>query len=243
MKRLFVILVLLSVPLTAANALNRGEIREEVRLAINDTGPSDSYRYSDAELNRRINIIQRDIAYKTDCMQYRYFIDVTTDTGTYYIDSDDNAFPMKVMRVYYQDSNGNYYPLTYTTRERLSEELWAYESASSGRPLEFYLFNYSTTSKSGVGIGVWPAPDEEKTGALRVDVSALPSDMESDSDIPFNGHDGLYGIHNTIVYGVVKITDRQVGGAYREIYNNNIAYMKENLKDIPARSGPVRPRR
>lgn len=242
MKKLILSALILLIG-SPAFAINRGDIRDQIRQIINDTGPSDSVRYSDAELNTKINIIQRDIAIKTDAIQYRSFIDVSTDTAVYYLEDDINA--IKVMRVYYRDSSnaGTYYPLTYTTRERLAQELWNYESAASGRPLEFYQVNYTTFNTAGFGVGVWPAPDGDYTGGLRVDYSALPVNMNSDTDIPFSEHPGLIGYNHLIIYGVVMITDRNLAGVYRDLYNEGLSFMIQNLKDLPAREGPVRPRR
>ncbi len=226
-----------------AYALNLGEIRNEVRMIINDTGPEGAQKYTDDELNQKINIIQRDIAVKTDCLQYRNFIDINEGQSIY--DIGGAYEPIKLLRAYYIDpaKAGTYYPLSYTSSDRLAQDLGNFEMASSGRPLEFYNVNFSSTSVGRLGIGLYPAPNKAVADGMRVDYTAMPANMSDDEDSPFNSHAGLLGYHSTIVYGAVMLSDRALSGEYRALYNEGIMFMRENLKDLPAREGAISPSR
>lgn len=243
MKKLLLAFILLLSYSPIASALNLGEIRAQVRQIINDVGPVGAQKFSDDELNSKINIIHRDIAVKTDCLQYRNFIDVEAGESLYSIRGDFE--PIKLLRAYYADpaKDGTYYPLSYTTRDKLAQDLGNFEMTAPSRPLEFYNINFSSTSVARIGVGLWPAPNKAKTGGLRVDYTAMPGNMSADEDYPFNSHSGLVGYHSTIIYGTVILSDRLLAGEYRALYNEGIMFMRENLKDLPAREGAVSPSR
>ena len=227
-------------------ALNRGDIRTVIRQKLKDVGPTSSeYYYSDSELNTRINLVQRDICFRTDAMRRFFYINASTDTRTYVL----NADVLKIYSVCFEDkeSTGTFKKLDYTNEKALWRDYTNWEDLDSGEPLEWYQIFSSTWATSELRIGLKPPPSSVYTSTngytlrIRIEASEQADDMTSDSDIPFNGNPRLYALHTAIIYGVCAMINENT--IYDQKYRELIEIGKANMLEIPAREGGVSPRR
>jgi len=246
MKKILLSLVIAISLSGVVNALTYENIEDEVRLLVGDDSSSTTEQYfSSTTITRRANIIQDDIAAKTDCIVRRYFITTVTDTLTYHLPTD--PLPLKVLRVDFEDSGstGTYQKLDYTTMDKLDREYNNWEDLSSGEPLYWYQSFLSTKATSFISVGVKPPPTGDDVGAskLRVDYSHLPAALTATTSVPFNSNPRLYSYHYIIVYGVAMLCSSGVDRVnFKALYDSEIAIMKANLAHIPARSGGITPR-
>jgi hypothetical protein len=231
-----------------ANGLTLDDIISETRILIQDNSSSTTEQFfSSTTLIRRANYIQDDMCSKTDAIIRREFI--TTSTGTRDYPITTTPKPLKIMNAYYEDnaSTGTYRKIDYTTTERMDLDYSNWENLAAGRPLEWYQLFISTWATSEIRIGVRPSPTGTNVGSnkLRIDVSHLPTQMTSSTDIPFNDNPRLYSYHYIIVYGVAMLcTTGEERLYWKQIYDVEIANMKANLNDIPGRkqTSGIRPK-
>lgn len=194
-------LLLLSAPVYG---MTWADILAQVRLLEKDN-VSTSYRWTDAQLLARANIIQEDICVKTFCLQKRYYITTSSGTGEYRLPTDC----IKILRAGYfiSGSTAAYKRLTYTTiaGQDLQNGNWQKTMEAEGLPLEYY--------RRSDYIGLKPTPSNSYYGTdyIQMDYVANASSMTNTTDIPLNGDYMLYPFHQAIVYGVAALCEYDRG--------------------------------
>ncbi len=186
MKRFGFVILLLSA--SSLFALDREDIRTEIRLRIKDSD-STRRRYTDDHLNRLINQEQRDVVSLTGILRSNTEIVLSTGTTYYSLPStlisieritlDYKDFPEATLRGLDADFGGGAWQLT------------------SGKPQKYF----QDPSRPG-SIGVYPWPQAIlSTGTLRLIYLANADDMDDDADVPFNGSLRYLTYHDLLVYG------------------------------------------
>jgi len=239
LKRIWVLLSVLLLACNISFALNRGNIRSQIRYFICDTSTiSTQQRWTDSILNQRINLAQYDICAKTFCLQSRAKIDTVTGTREYILPDDFYTIIRAAFEI--STSAGDFERLGWVSIRKLDLD-GSWEDDSNGKPLEYYIRRNR--------IGLVPAPSSSYSGSqtLQIDYAEIPDEMNSDTDIPFNGRKRLYPYHELIVWRVVAdcmCDDRQMNMAdyYEKKYMTKLGMMKNELNIIPDKQGSFKPR-
>lgn len=215
-------------------SLTLSDIETEVRRHVRDTA-SDSgrQRYSDTILDSFINETQKDIFNQSWAVEASTSYTLSANTTYYSLPSDFVA----AKRVVFKDSRGSATQLREESEKGVIDGSADYERSSSGQPTRYF----TRQSKSGgtaLQISYLPVPTSASTGTIRVDYVALPVEMSSDSDIPFNGLLYLYPYHQAIVWGTafkIKLLEARADEAtlYAQLYDRAVQVLKDNVGKLP----------
>jgi hypothetical protein len=190
-------IVLLASIIIASNlyADTMGGIRSSIRYKIQDsTATSNNPIFTDVELNKRINTVQRDIAKFTLCMYDNQYS--TPITGVREYARPSNCITIDRVSFLQTSSTTSYKKLELKTMGGMDRDLIGWESYTPGRPLYYY--------KRGNVIG-FDRPIASTycyANAIKIDYYKYPADMTSDSDTPFDNTDYLQTYSDIIVLGV-----------------------------------------
>lgn len=233
MKKLIKILSILIFVPSIIYALTLSDIRDEVRLQIRDN--STTQTYTDAQLNKRIQIVEQEIAQATYPIYTKQLISPVTGQAEYTISSDT----AKIDKVVYLNTSSttSYKKLNFSTIKSLDADkgiMW--ENLPSGLPTNYYT--------RGNIIGFVPAPGSGfcNPNSVKIYYYKKPQGVSSDSDVPFDDIYSLYPYHYLVTLGTtIKCKkDRQMDiTADVQMYNTGIAQMKYDVSNEPDRAGTV----
>jgi hypothetical protein len=227
MKKLFIVLIGLFV-FSQVEAKTLGQIRSDIRYKIGDsTMTVSAQKWSDGELNIRINDVQRNIAQYTRCI---YVSSITTPL------SEVREYPrppkcISIDRVSFLQttSTTSYKKLEAKTIGGLDVQFTGgWENNTSGRPQYYYERGNWIGFERPVSAAV-----AASTGAIKIDYFKYPEDMTSDSDTPFDGVDflQLYGDIITLgVAGSCKQDENKDNTAIMTDYTSKINLMLSSLQ-------------
>lgn len=226
---------------SACFGLTLSDIRSEVRRNVKDTTDTTNYtRWTDAVLTARINMVQKEVASYTRCCYNQYVTTPTAGTQEYAKPSDIITID-RVSYISYSSAtaNGQYKKVGWASMGMLDRDLVSWEYSADGLPRYYY--------ERGEYIGLYPAPSTTyvSTGCLKIDYYCHPTDLSSDSDVPFNSDTDLYAYHSTIIPGVVAMCLKDMGDyagaqASRAEYVDMMKFMKENILDRPDRQSTLK---
>ena len=175
--------------------MTRTELREEIRRMLRDTSTDTSrQRWTDTDLNSRINWAQLKISTLTRCLQTRTTTNITSGTSEYTFATDFLA----EITVLYLDSDSDWKALQKITEKELDlyETEWR---STDGTPTHYYIRENQ--------LGLYPNPDVSRTNALRYDYYETPDDLSADSGAtgtPFNAISELIPFHDIITIEVAR---------------------------------------
>ena len=244
MKRYFAILFFVLAGCVPAIALTLSDIRTQVRIAIRDN-PADTsrYRYSNATLLQFINEGQREVNNLTwACDTSQTY--VLTPLTTYY------ALPTDLIAVhqaYFKDKTGNLIELEEYLQKTLYDQFPSWDK-SNGSPVYYWVSSSSGTSitaSNPLQISYIPIPTRQSTGTVTIWYYNQPSDLASDSDIPFDGQAQLLSYNMAIAYHAIsRIKSIEArndeAGTYQAMYQTAIAIMKDRIGRAPNVTSGVR---
>jgi len=147
----------------------------EIRQIVRDLIPEPSPRYfSDAELNRYINLGNRKFSEVAKVLDGVFATDLFAGTRDYSLDS----LPfIEIKRVSVTDDQGNSYKLRPITLAEMDDLSPAFENASSGIPAFYYMRHNQLMS-------LFPAPSYTLANGLTAIIKKIPNDLVNDDDIP-----------------------------------------------------------
>lgn len=152
--------------------MNQSAIRTQIREFLNDQS---SIRFSDAQLNRYINLGN------VDLMQ-RLNIDKATATVTSVVDTANYQLPSNIsslQEVYFDLGGTNNTRLTVISQDELNTRFGTtWKENPSGQPSVAFIADYNV-------IGFHPAPDSTNASrTITIYYYPIPSDLASDTASP-----------------------------------------------------------
>jgi len=173
-------------------------IMAEIKDAANEPDTDGEGRFSNAQYLRKANMVMREIASDTECMQSSS-VATTVNDQLEYAKSDDSA---KVKSVWAKDAgDSDYYELFPISMETLTN--WASRGIISSPWMDETADKPTHWYNRGVNIGVYPKFNAAVTSGLKFFYEEQPTEMTATTDVPFNGDKYLYNYHRIIVYGVL----------------------------------------
>lgn len=165
------------------------EMKEEILRTLKE--PTSDGTWTDAELLKRANIIQRRVCRESECI-------ITTDTSTTSV-ADTAEYAkistcLRIIKIKYGDTK--LYGLDANTLdvEETLDNIGSPWQDQTGTPTHYY--------ETAINIGLYPKPDS--TGdTITQKFVALASDMVGDTSIPFNDLSYLVDYHDLIIQGVL----------------------------------------
>jgi hypothetical protein len=176
-----------------ARALTLADLETQIRRNVRDTATSGN-RYSDAILDDWINEAQREVVNLTWCVETSTSYALTVGTTYYALPSNFIAAKL----VTFTDTSGLTTRLDEFSFRKVYQDEANFEAASSGTP-DHYFTRYPGNSNDALEIAYVPVPVTSSTGTVKVWYAYFPSDMASDSDVPFDGFNHLKPYHYVIV--------------------------------------------
>lgn len=176
--------------------LNRGEIRSQIRMLVNDTDTDTSLnRWTDAQLNQRIEMAQLDIIARSRGLTNTTYYTMVTSISVYALPQD--LLTTNRVAYYIRNTTGAYKKMERMTLLGLDEWNNYWQQLANGLPERYYI--WSST------IGIVPPPTVSYSGYnnLRIDYTVIPSSFVSDTSVPFNNVTYLYPYHELIIWYVV----------------------------------------
>lgn len=242
-RRVLLFLFLGASACLSAHALTLSDIRVQVRRNVSDVSTDGSLQaYSDADLLFYINEVQVDAVNRTWALSKTTDYSLVAGTTFYSLPNDYIA----ALHVEFKPaSNNNILELEEISEKALRTKDPAYQF-KTGPPNEYFV-RYSTRSGTQLEIVFYPVATSNSTGTVRVLYYCQPTDLSSDSDVPFNSQRHLYPYHHALIYGatfrILQIQGRTTEAAlYRQLYDTSISVMDKRLQEMPnytpAFSGP-----
>lgn len=214
-------------------SLTLAQVETEVRRHIRDTASDTTLqRYSDTSLDLIINETQRDVNSQTWAVETATSTSLVASTTFYTLPTDFIAS----RRAYFIDSAGMRTYLTEDSEESVMKSPDT-ERSSTGKPTRYYV-REQKDGDDPLEFGVIPVPTSSSTGTVVMHYIAQPSDLSSDSDVPFNGYSHLIPYHQVLVWGAVlriKLIEAKTNEAtaYAQLYDRSIQSMKDGVGRMP----------
>ena len=228
MRRVIIglLLIFLSSPVYS---LTLSSIRNEIReLNRDDQATSTRQRWDNTELEKRINIAQKDIVAETRCLDARIRITTIADQREYILPN----IVGEITRVSYSNSDDTttYRRLPRVNFSKLDRDDSDWDDESSGEPDCYY-----TRKACRVGLSPPPSSDYVGTSYLQIDCVYIPADLDEDTDVPFNDRKSLYPYHQLIVWYVCHLCMLEIGNIqmaqhYNNLYLVGMERLKKDLK-------------
>lgn len=220
--------VLFIVPLvikpTAGYCLALSDIENQIRRNVRDVS-SVSQRYSDTIIDAIINEAQRAVINET--WAENSFSTTTLVSGsTYY------TLPSTCIKVWRVTVDGASLP--ELDLKQLDADNGNTNWSSTGTATSYF---YDPSSNTVIGLQPFP---NSSGSLLNIFCYKLPTDLSSDSDIPFDSDPRLYVYHDLLVYyasfRLLIIEDKvQEAQAYGALYTAGIQMMNLNVGNKPMR--------
>lgn len=218
------ILLLLFVPCISFS-ITLSDIRTQIRRDMVDVKTSTTIqRFSDTEINFLINNAQREICDVVWCLYTSTNISVLSGTTYYTLPTNYYA----IERVVYD----NQYLLPEKTIALMDREDSSWISANPTNPPENYYLSIDKTQ-----IGLYPCINESSK-ILKVDYIKVPTDLSSDSDVPYDSNPKFYPYHELIilrVLGWIYNQDQKLNQAsiMFSLYTSGLNRMANQIKVSP----------
>lgn len=182
--KLFFALLAISVP---GYCLTLSQIKTEIRIRIKDSGVQ-RLRYTDAQLLNIINQTQRDAVNLSWIIKKSTDISLVSGTTNYTLPTDTIALGRVTLRGA---------SLPEVTLETLDSQFnGANWTLSAGLPQDYF---QDPARPAQVSFYPWPN-NSSSTGTVHINYFAQPTDLSSDSDIPFNSDVRYYPYHDLLIY-------------------------------------------
>jgi len=230
MKRILLLGLFLLFAPALSSALTLSQLRTEVRKAIDDQSTSRP-AWTNSQLNDYLNEAQREVTNAMwlveDTTQY-----VLSPRTTYYLLPND---VLAVLNVDFRAKDKSYLKLEETNLKTLRTDNPDWRN-QRGSPTEYYVDNATGTDQLLITyIGI---PTEASTGTVILRYAALPDDMSSDSDVPFDGRRELYTFHMSLVYHVamrISVVRKRFEEAtfYGQMFTNSINMISQKAGARP----------
>ncbi len=213
-------------------ALTLSEIRTDIRRNVRDTDAT-SRRFSDTLLNTLINEVQRDVNNQTWVVEASTSYVLTAGTTFYSLPSDFIA----AKRAIFTLNSGSKIQLREDSEKGVVDGSPDFERSSAGAPIRYFV-RQSKSGGTALQISYLPVPTSASTGTIRVDYVVQPTDLSSDSDVPFEGQLHLLPYHQALSYGVtmrIKLWKGEVeeAQAYAQLYDRMIQAMVGGTGRMP----------
>jgi len=217
-------------------AWTRGDIRDEVRRLVRDVDTTNQ-RWTDAVLNTRINLAEKEFVRKTRCIEKSEYTTTVVNISTYILPSNI----LSSRRISYAiipltGTTTNYRLMEYYTKEGLDVKYPFWENADASDPRRYFYEQDRIT--------IYPKPSSTYAGYqfLKHDYYALPDDMDEDTDIPFNNLGYLYSFHESIKWYVCYLCaidsgDTVAQDRFGAAWKMAIDTAKNEMNDRPDRRG------
>lgn len=220
-------------------ALTLSQLRTEIRRNIRDTGSTSAdQRYSDSVLLSYINEAQREIVNVTWLLEKTTEYALSSRT-TYYALPNDTINVIQVK--FTNPGNARYViDLDETSKSKLKSEMPNWEMIG-GSPVQ-YLVDQGTFSSIAsaipLRISYIPIPTNLSTGTVKLWYYNQPTDLASDSDIPFDGKQHLVPYHMTIAYYVAMRLKAIEGRGdesvlYMNLYSSALKLIQRAIGSMP----------
>ena len=185
----------------AGHALTLSDIETQIRRNVHDTSSDSTLQtYTDSVIDAWINDAQREIVSLTWCIQTSTSYVLTAATTYYAVPTDFIAVvPGKAL---FLDNGGQQYQLQEFSEAKVYQTDPDFEQTSSGPPT-YYFTRFPGDTDDSLEIAYLPVPTATSTGTVTLFYYNRPTDLSSDSDVPFEGFTHLYPYHYGIVYHVV----------------------------------------
>jgi hypothetical protein len=191
-KTMFLSLFLSLFLLSPLNALDRGDLRDEIRNLVRDTDTT-YQRWTDATLNARINYAQKEFVKRTRCIETVSYTTTVVNVSTYALPSNMLASRrISYAIVPLTSTTTNYKLLDYMTKEGMDTKYSFWENADASNPQKYF---YEQDR-----VVVYPKPSSTYAGYqfLKHEFYTLADDMDDDADVPFNGLSYMYPYHEAL---------------------------------------------
>jgi len=219
-----ILLAILIVMPATARAVTFEDIINQVRTGINDTGPSDSYRYSEADMIRTLNFVHSEVCAEARIPETSYSTTTSPSQSEYNLPTDISGVPTRVA-YYIRSSTSNFERMGYQDIGALDADNANWESMTPGLPKYYYL--------RADKIGLKPAPSATYStttwNTLKIYYVEKPVDATSAtlSSSPFSAYPQYQSYSNIIVAGV----EAYLTGRGYELYYSMLANISENVKE------------
>ncbi len=237
MKRIIIFLILLFIICSNVYSETRGVIRNKVRYFTGDLySNSPQPKWSNTNLNDKINTAQTQTVNKTYCIIITTYITTTANTREYTLPSDF----LRVRRAsYYRLSGGTTYYVRLENVDKQSlDRIEKWEIGIATIPVRYYV------ESNTIGLDPKPYSSLVGTSYLKVEYYARATDMTADTDIPFNGLSFLYPYHDLITYYVCYLCEnernKEVAKDWENKYSLELKIMFDMLSGKPEQN-PVFP--
>lgn len=174
--------------------MQRSEILAEIRRLLGDTNSS-SYRWSDDEINTRMEFAQQDVITQTGCVKTTESLTPTADTNEVSLDSG----VLDITGATWTDTDGSEFPLTFKSQEDLDFYRPNWRNETGSRP---DVISYDPSNNQAILV---PAPTSAdiSSGCLKVIEVQSPTPLTSDSSVPFDSNARMGPFSLSIVHWVV----------------------------------------
>ena len=210
--------------------LTLGNIRDESRALLHDVSTDTAkQRWSNTRFNFVINQGQREMCDVVWSVHNSTTIALLKDT-TYYTLPDDLY---AIERVVYNGVT----VLTEKTITSFDRDDTSWLATSTGTPENFYV---SVDNKK---IGFYPVPDNSALANIYIDFIKIPSDLSSDSDIPFDNVFKYKSYHHLLIYYTVAMINleesNQTWKDFYYLYDLGLKRMAEKIGIYPSGYTPT----
>lgn len=173
-------------------------LRESIRYKLQDSTSTVSVtRWSDIELNKRINTVQRDVAKNTRCLYVNEYSTPVAGIREYSKPLNCIAIDrVSVINVSSTTAANQYRKLPFLSIGGMDRDKIGWESYTAGLPMTYY------TRGDNIGFDRPFSAVYCSTGAIKVDYYKYPADMSADSDQPFDSSVSLQVYSDVIILGV-----------------------------------------
>ena len=228
MKRLLLFILVLFVT-APVGALTRGDIRDQIRLFVNDTDTS-LPNWTDAQLNTRIEMAQIDVVKFSRCLQNTTYYTMVASQTMYAIGQD--MLSIERVSYYIVGSTSGYRNMKRYTIPGLDTENDVWENSTRGQPDKYYIWS------STIGLVTPPSISYSGKDKLKIQYVVMPSSFVADTSVPFNDVPYLYPYHELIIWYVVsmcKVDERLYSDAqyFDTKYYNLLKIMIAELQNKP----------
>lgn len=197
-------------------ALNRSEIRSNIRDMVLDSGATASKQeWSSTTINTYINLAQLEIARLTWCQKNSYTFTISTFIGTSIYALQDDIASIERVTIHNPDTAGDVsykedcVTLKETSMLSLDDGDWetkfsTYSYGAHDKPTQYY-----TYQSTGVYLNMGFDPPAKSSYTITVYYVEIPDDLTSDTNTvtgtPFRGINQLVPYHELICFRVASI--------------------------------------
>jgi len=211
---------------TSAYALNLGEIETMVRSLVRDNTPATgSPVFSDTLIDEYINIVQREIAMNTWCIEDYHTYTIAVGQEEYQFESDMVA----ITRLTIDDEL-----ISQKSVSKLDDEDGSWDVSKATSTPSYYYVRHTTVSV----IGFDTIPSTTTDTSFTAWYIKNPTELTSDTDEPFDGQDRLDPFHYAIVLGASALISYAYGkptdgDKYYMLYVDRINVMERVIRVTP----------